>query len=301
MTPVDRVIHPDERLHLATEIFAQQRLRAPAGGGRRRQASSASSPSATCWRSTPRRCSAGRRCSPPSSPARMSDANRQFVEIPPDFALRLVPVPAHLVGKTLAEARLPQTLGARVMEIRRRGPEGRGAGHSRGRHPAGGRGPAPPSRPRRQDGGAGRGEGGRGGPGAAPGGGGMSDDEERKATDEERRLLGRLAGPPASAPAASTCASSPRAERLRALRAGGGGSAVSALPGVAGGGLWGVFEAERDEHGLTRTHRDGKESHVLASLFVPQRYTFRPIWISSTQTSSQAPCPVSSRVSELFQ
>jgi Trk K+ transport system NAD-binding subunit len=35
-----------------------------------------------------------------------------------------VPAPAHLVGKTLAEARLPQTLGARVMEIRRRGPEG---------------------------------------------------------------------------------------------------------------------------------------------------------------------------------
>ena len=35
-----------------------------------------------------------------------------------------MPVPAHLVGKTLAEARLPQTLGARVMEIRRRGPDG---------------------------------------------------------------------------------------------------------------------------------------------------------------------------------
>jgi CBS domain-containing protein len=53
-----------------------------------------------------------------------AQANRQYVEVPPDFALRLVPVPPGLVGKTLAEARLPQTIGARVMEIRRRGPEG---------------------------------------------------------------------------------------------------------------------------------------------------------------------------------
>ncbi len=50
--------------------------------------------------------------------------SRQYVEVPPDFALRLVPVPPDLVGKTLAEARLPQTLGARVMEIRRRGAGG---------------------------------------------------------------------------------------------------------------------------------------------------------------------------------
>ena len=46
------------------------------------------------------------------------------MEIPPDFSLRLVPVPEELVGKTLAEARLPQVLGARVMEIRRRGKTG---------------------------------------------------------------------------------------------------------------------------------------------------------------------------------
>jgi Trk K+ transport system NAD-binding subunit len=35
-----------------------------------------------------------------------------------------VPVPAELVGRSLAEARLPQTLGARVIEIKRQGPHG---------------------------------------------------------------------------------------------------------------------------------------------------------------------------------
>lgn len=46
-------------------------------------------------------------------------SSRHYVEIPPDFALRQVPVPPQLVGRTLAEARLPQLLGARVIEIRR--------------------------------------------------------------------------------------------------------------------------------------------------------------------------------------
>jgi chloride channel protein, CIC family len=50
--------------------------------------------------------------------------NRQYVEIPPDFSLRLVPLPADLEGKTLAEARLPQTTGARVIELRRQGRQG---------------------------------------------------------------------------------------------------------------------------------------------------------------------------------
>lgn len=51
-------------------------------------------------------------------------ASRDYVELPPDFAVRLVPVPEELVGKTLAEARLPQELGARVIEIKRSGPRG---------------------------------------------------------------------------------------------------------------------------------------------------------------------------------
>ncbi|HEX5760351.1 MAG TPA: chloride channel protein [Thermoanaerobaculia bacterium] len=51
-------------------------------------------------------------------------ASRDYVELPPDFAVRLVPVPEELVGKTLAEANLPQTIGARVIEIKRNGRTG---------------------------------------------------------------------------------------------------------------------------------------------------------------------------------
>lgn len=47
------------------------------------------------------------------------DESRDFVELPPDFALRMVEVPAELVGKSLAEARLPQSHGLRVIEIKR--------------------------------------------------------------------------------------------------------------------------------------------------------------------------------------
>jgi CIC family chloride channel protein len=50
-----------------------------------------------------------------------STASRQYVELPPDFSLRMVPVPPDLIGRSLAEARLPQVLGARVIEIKRRG------------------------------------------------------------------------------------------------------------------------------------------------------------------------------------
>jgi chloride channel protein, CIC family len=53
--------------------------------------------------------------------SRDSGTSRQYVELPPDFALRMVPVPRELVGRSLAEARLPQTLGARVIEIKRQG------------------------------------------------------------------------------------------------------------------------------------------------------------------------------------
>lgn len=44
---------------------------------------------------------------------------RDYVELPPDFAVRLVPVPEELVGRTLAEAHLPQTSGVRILEIKR--------------------------------------------------------------------------------------------------------------------------------------------------------------------------------------
>jgi chloride channel protein, CIC family len=52
------------------------------------------------------------------------DAEREFVEIPPDFSLEMVAVPPALVGKTLAETRLPQVAGVRVIELKRRTPSG---------------------------------------------------------------------------------------------------------------------------------------------------------------------------------
>lgn len=47
-------------------------------------------------------------------------AARNYVELPPDFAVRSLAVPESLVGKTLAETRLPQASGVRVLEIKRR-------------------------------------------------------------------------------------------------------------------------------------------------------------------------------------
>ena len=123
MLPVDRTIHKDERMHRATEFFAHsdfERLPVVDGDGTFLGVIAKRDLLAVYAQEV-----LGR-------PALLttfvssqdSHASRQYVEIPPDFALRLVPVPAHLVGKTLAEARLPQTLGARVMEIRRRGKTG---------------------------------------------------------------------------------------------------------------------------------------------------------------------------------
>ncbi len=119
MTPVAHVIHPEERLHTATEIFARsdsERLPVVDAAGKLLGILAKRDLLAVYAQEV-----VGR-------PALLttfvssedSRAPRQFVEIPPDFALRLLPVPLHLVGRTLAEARLPQTLGARVMEIRRR-------------------------------------------------------------------------------------------------------------------------------------------------------------------------------------
>ena len=80
----------------------------------------------------------------------------------------------------------------------------------------------------------------------------MSDDEERKATQEERRLLDRLAVPP------GLCASCEHLRLLASKRSvfvrcglGGGGSAVSAVSGAAGGGLRGVFAEKGTYDGLT--------------------------------------------------
>jgi CIC family chloride channel protein len=120
MVPVDQVMNKDERLHRATEMFAHsdfERLPVVDEDGRFLGVIAKRDLLAVYAQEV-----LGR----PALLATFvssqdSHAARQYVEIPPDFSLRLVPVPEDIVGKTLAEARLPQTLGARVMEIRRRG------------------------------------------------------------------------------------------------------------------------------------------------------------------------------------
>jgi CIC family chloride channel protein len=123
MAPVGQTVLKDERLHRATEIFAKsdfERLPVVDAEGRFLGVLAKRDLLAVYAQEV-----LGR-------PALLAtfvssqegQGSRQYVEVPPDFALRLVPVPPDLVGKTLAEARLPQTLGSRVMEIRRRGPGG---------------------------------------------------------------------------------------------------------------------------------------------------------------------------------
>jgi CIC family chloride channel protein len=119
MTPVDRVLHPDTRLHRATEAFSHSDFeRLP-----------------VVERTTDRFLGLLSKKDVLSiysqevlgRPALLatfvsSSAGRDYVELPPDFALRLVPVPASLHGSTLAAARLPQRAGVRVIEVKRNRP-----------------------------------------------------------------------------------------------------------------------------------------------------------------------------------
>ncbi|HVR07489.1 MAG TPA: chloride channel protein [Thermoanaerobaculia bacterium] len=123
MVPVGTVVKKDERLHRATQLFAQsdyERLPVVDDEGRLLGVLAKRDLMAVYAQEV-----LGR----PALLAtfvssRDSGASRQYVELPPDFALRMVPVPEELVGRTLAEARLPQTLGARVIEIKRHGRHG---------------------------------------------------------------------------------------------------------------------------------------------------------------------------------
>jgi CIC family chloride channel protein len=123
MLPVDRVIRGDERLHRVTEYFAQsdfERLPVVDAEGRFLGMIGKRDVLAVYAQEV-----LGR----PALLAtfvsdRDGERSREYVHLPPDFSVRLVPVPPPLVGKTLIEARLPQTLGARVLEIRRRGRSG---------------------------------------------------------------------------------------------------------------------------------------------------------------------------------
>jgi chloride channel protein, CIC family len=118
MLPVAQVIRPDARLHRATETFAVsdfERLPVVDKDGRFLGVLAKRDLLAVYAQEV-----LGR----PALLATFvsskdSQPSRDYVELPPDFTLRMVPVPPALVGKTLAEARLPQTVGARVIEVKR--------------------------------------------------------------------------------------------------------------------------------------------------------------------------------------
>ncbi|HEX2162865.1 MAG TPA: chloride channel protein [Thermoanaerobaculia bacterium] len=123
MVPADRVVRVDDRLHRAAEYFAHsdfERLPVVDAEGRMRGLLAKRDLLAIYAQEV-----LGR---PAMLATFVSNAaegpRRDYVELPPDFALRSVPLPPGLAGLTLAEARLPQTLGARVLEIQRRGPAG---------------------------------------------------------------------------------------------------------------------------------------------------------------------------------
>jgi CIC family chloride channel protein len=117
LVPAGRVIRPDTRLHLVAEAFAGSRYeRLPVVendgtlvGVLAKQDLLAIYSQEVLGRSAM------------LATYKSSDERRSFVELPPDFGLRLVPVPERLVGRTLAEAGLPQSLGIRVLEVRRDG------------------------------------------------------------------------------------------------------------------------------------------------------------------------------------
>jgi CIC family chloride channel protein len=123
MTPPDRVLAEDERLHRAAEYFGGsdfERLPVVDADGRLQGVVGKRDLLAIYAQEV-----LGR---PALLATFVSSAGegprRDYVELPPDFALRAVPVPDGLVGRTLAEARLPQTLGARVLELLRVGAGG---------------------------------------------------------------------------------------------------------------------------------------------------------------------------------
>jgi CIC family chloride channel protein len=123
MVPVGTVVRKDERLHRATQLFASseyERLPVVDEEGRLLGVLAKRDLLAVYAQEV-----LGR----PAVLATFvssgdAGGSRQYVELPPDFSLRTMPVPADIVGKSLAEVRLPQTLGARVIEIRRQGRQG---------------------------------------------------------------------------------------------------------------------------------------------------------------------------------
>ncbi len=119
MLPVQNVVKKSERLHRATEMFAASAFeRLPVVDEENRLLGVLSKRDLLA-------VYAQEVLGRPAMLAKFvssrdDQTSRDYVELPPDFALEMVPVPPDLIGKTLAEAKLPQTWGARVIEIRRR-------------------------------------------------------------------------------------------------------------------------------------------------------------------------------------
>jgi len=119
MVPVAHVVRPEERLHKVTEVFAAsdyERLPVVGADGRFAGVLAKRDLLAVYAQEV-----VGR-------PALLTtfvssneaQGSRDYVELPPDYSLRMLPLPPALAGRTLAEARLPQTVGARVIQIKRR-------------------------------------------------------------------------------------------------------------------------------------------------------------------------------------
>jgi CBS domain-containing protein len=117
MVSVDIVLREKERLHRAVEVFAQcdfERLPVVTDEGRLLGLLAKRDLLAVYAQEV-----LGRPALLATFVSSEDGRGRSYVELPPDFAVRQVALPPELAGKTLAEARLPQSLGARVLEIRR--------------------------------------------------------------------------------------------------------------------------------------------------------------------------------------
>jgi chloride channel protein, CIC family len=122
MVPVTTVVHKDERLHHATQVFARseyERLPVVDDEGHLLGMLAKRDLLAVYAQEV-----LGRPALLATFVSSDAGGSRQYVELPPDFSLRMMPVPVEMIGKSLAEARLPQTLGARVIEIKRQTRQG---------------------------------------------------------------------------------------------------------------------------------------------------------------------------------
>lgn len=121
MHVVGETLDPDERLHLAAETFAGspwERLPVVDGEGRLVGLLAKRDLLAIYAQEVMGRPQALATFVSPRGGE--DEARRDHVELPPDFSVRLVPVPSELIGSTLAQAELTRRGGIRVLELKRR-------------------------------------------------------------------------------------------------------------------------------------------------------------------------------------